>query len=193
MKFLVCILLILITGIFTGHFYAPTFGKLYELILYLIIFLIGIELGQSFKITEIRKLGRLAIKLPLATLIGSMLGGIASALLLKIKLKWGLAIGAGCGWYSLTGPLIGQYSTIYGTIGFLANLLREILALCLFPFLFRKWKKASFISIGGATTMDTTLPIIVNSGGSELALIAFMHGFVITVLVPFIIPFILQF
>ncbi len=192
MNFSICIVLALIAGIFTGHFFASDFGKLYEIILYSIIFLIGIELGQSFKLTEIRKLGSLVIKLPLATLAGSMLGGVATALLLKMKLKWGLAIGAGCGWYSLTGPLIAKYSPIYGTLGFLANLCREILTILLYPLLLKVIKKEIAISIGGATTMDTTLPIITKLGGPELALIAFIHGFVLTILIPIVLSFIVQ-
>ena len=188
----VCIVLMLIAGIFAGYFYAPDLGKFYEIILYLIIFLIGIELGQSFKLTEIRKLGILAIKLPLATMTGSMVGGVTTALLLKMKLKWGLAIGAGCGWYSLTGPLIAKYSPIYGTLGFLANIGRELIAILLYPLLLKITKKEIIISIGGATTMDTTLPIITKLGGPELALIAFIHGFVLTILIPIVLSFIVQ-
>jgi len=53
-------------------------------------------------------------------------------------------------------------------------------------------RKELAVPMGGATTMDTTLPIMTKFGGSEVALIAFVHGFVLTALVPFVVPFILQ-
>ncbi|AEK72706.1 membrane protein, conserved [Thermococcus sp. 4557] len=192
MRFLVYVLVALGAGILAGHFYAPEFGNLYEVMLYLLILIIGIDLGQSFRLAEIRKLGRLAIKLPLGTLLGSLLGGIAASLILGIELRWGLAVAAGCGWYSLAGPLIAQYSTVYGTLGFLANLTREIFTVLLYPVAIGKMRKELAVSMGGATTMDTTLPIMTKFGGSEVALIAFVHGFVLTALVPFVVPFILQ-
>ncbi|NJE06252.1 lysine exporter LysO family protein [Thermococcus sp. M36] len=192
MRFLAYVLVSLIAGIAVGHFYSPDFGNLYEIMLYLLILIIGIDLGQSFRLKEIKKLGKMAVKLPLGTLAGSLLGGLATSLLLGIEPRWGLAVSAGCGWYSLTGPLIGQYSVVYGTLGFLANLTREIFTVLLYPLAIKKIPKELAVSIGGATTMDTTLPIMTKFGGSEVALIAFAHGFVLTALVPFVVPFILQ-
>ncbi|ASJ06738.1 lysine exporter LysO family protein [Thermococcus pacificus] len=192
MRFLAYVLASLIAGMAVGHFYAPDFGNLYEVMLYLLILIIGIDLGGSFRLGEIKKLGKLAVKLPLGTLIGSLIGGLVASLLLGIELKWGLAVSAGCGWYSLTGPLIGQYSAVYGTLGFLANLMREILTVLFYPLAIKRLPKELAVSMGGATTMDTTLPLLTKFGGSEVALIAFVHGFVLTALVPFVVPFILQ-
>ena len=192
MRFLAYVLASLIAGMAVGHFYAPDFGNLYEVMLYLLILLIGIDLGGSFRLGEIRKLGKLAVKLPLGTLAGSILGGLVASLLLGIGLRWGLAVSAGCGWYSLTGPMIGQYSAVYGALGFLANLTREIFTILLYPLAIKSIPRELAVSMGGATTMDTTLAIMTKFGGSEVALIAFVHGFLLTALVPFVVPFILQ-
>jgi len=192
MKFLAYVLGALIAGVAVGHVYAPAFGNLYEVMLYILIFIIGIDIGQTFKPSEVRKLGKLALKLPLGTLAGSMLGGFAASLLLGIGPKWGLAIGAGCGWYSLTGPLIAQYSVVYGSLGFLANLLREMLTIVIYPLLTKRVPAELAVSIGGATTMDTTLPIMSKFGGSDVTLVSFVHGFILTMVVPFIVPAILQ-
>ncbi len=193
MRFLVYVLSSLLAGIALGHFYSPQFGNLYEVMLYLLIFIIGIELGQNFRLKEIRKLGGLAVKLPFGTLLGSILGGLLASLILGIELRWGLAVAAGCGWYSLTGPLIAQYSAVYGTLGFLANLTREIFTVLVYPVAIKRIRRELAVSMGGATTMDTTLPIMTKFGGSDVALIAFVHGFVLTAVVPFVVPFILQF
>ena len=192
MRFLALVLASLVMGIIVGHFYAPNFGNLYEIMLHILILTIGIDLGMNFRLREVKRLGRTALILPLGTMMGSLLGAFLASLILGIELKWGLAIGAGCGWYSLTGPLIGQYSAVYGTLGFLANLTREIFTVLGYPAVSKRISKELAVSMGGATTMDTTLPIITKFGGSEVALVAFVHGFILTTLVPVLIPLIVE-
>ena len=192
MRFTAYVLAALLIGMAVGHFYAPDFGNLYELMLYALILIIGIDLGMNFRASELRKLGKSAFFLPAGTLTGSLLGGLAASLLLGIGLKWGLAISAGCGWYSLTGPLIGQYSAVYGALGFLANLTREILTVVFYPLLSRRLPGNAAVTMGGATTMDTTLAVMTKFGGREVAVVAFVHGFVLTAVVPFIVPLFLQ-
>ncbi|WP_297476848.1 lysine exporter LysO family protein [Thermococcus sp.] len=191
MRFVLYVLAALLLGMTIGHFYAPDFGNLYELMLYALIFIIGIDLGMNFRASELRKLGKSALFLPAGTLVGSMLGGLVAALFLGINLRWGLAISAGCGWYSLTGPLIAQYSPVYGALGFLSNLTRELLTVLLYPSLSRRIPAEVAVTIGGATTMDTTLAIMTKFGGREVAVIAFVHGFVLTAVIPFLLPLIL--
>ena len=191
MRFLHLVLASLTIGTLVGHFLSPDFGNAYELMLYVLIFLIGADLGLNFNAEELRKVGRNALVLPFLTLTGSLLGGLLAALALGIEPRWGLAIGAGCGWYSLTGPLIAQYSAVYGAVGFLGNLMREILTILLYPIAIGRIDPEKAVVMGGATTMDTTLPIITKFGGREVALTAFVHGFVLTALVPFVLPLIL--
>jgi uncharacterized membrane protein YbjE (DUF340 family) len=192
MRFLYLVLTALTLGILAGHFLEPNFGNAYEVMLYVLIFLIGVDLGLNFESGEIKKLGREALTLPMKTLAGSLFGGLAASLVLGINPKWGLAIGAGCGWYSLTGPLIAQYSAVYGAVGFLGNLFREIFTILLYPLASKRTDPKKAVSMGGATTMDTTLPIIRKFGGREVALVAFVHGFILTALVPFVVPLMLS-
>ncbi|GAB6102486.1 lysine exporter LysO family protein [Thermococcus atlanticus] len=191
MRFLYLVLGALTAGLITGKAFSPDFGNLYELMLYTLIFFIGIDLGMS-SMEGIKRVGRFVLLLPLSTMLGSLLGGVLASLILGISLRWGLAIAAGCGWYSLTGPLIAQYSAVYGALGFLANLTREIMTVILYPLASGKMQREPLVSIGGATTMDTTLPIIRKFGDSETAVVAFVHGFILTAAIPFIIPLILQ-
>jgi uncharacterized membrane protein YbjE (DUF340 family) len=44
---------------------------------------------------------------------------------------------------------------------------------------------------GGATATDTTLPIIVQCAGAEYAVLAVFSGMVLSLLVPFLITFLL--
>jgi len=192
MRFVLYVLTALLLGMIIGHFYTPDFGDLYEVMLYVLIFIIGVDLGMNFRPSELRKLGRSVLLLPVGTLVGSLLGGLAASLILGIGLRWGLAISAGCGWYSLTGPLIGQYSAVYGALGFIANLTREILTVIFYPIFSGRLPGNSAVAMGGATTMDTTLAIMTKFGGREVALVAFVHGFVLTAVVPFVVPLMLS-
>ncbi|WP_324735625.1 lysine exporter LysO family protein [Thermococcus sp. SY098] len=192
MSFLYLVLAALSAGILVGKYTGFQFGNSYEIMLYALIFIIGVDLGKSRGLKEIRELGKIALVLPLATVVGSLLGGLLASFLLDIHIKWALAISAGFGWYSLTGPLLAQYSPVYGVVGFLANLTREILTILFYPVAIRKIPKELAVSMGGATTMDSTLPVIVKFGGSEVTVIAFVHGFILTAIAPFLIPLILQ-
>ncbi|KPU62682.1 membrane protein [Thermococcus sp. EP1] len=193
MSFLYFVLASLILGMIVGKTTTFDFGNLYEIMLYLLIFIIGMDIGKSKGLREeLKKLGRMALLLPMATVIGSLLGGFLASLLLRIPLKWALGISAGFGWYSLTGPLLAVYSPVYGVIGFLANLTREILTIIFYPIAIQKIPREVGIVMGGATTMDTTLPIMAKFGGTEITLLAFVHGFILTAVAPFLIPLILQ-
>ncbi|ASJ01033.1 lysine exporter LysO family protein [Thermococcus gorgonarius] len=190
-RFSALVLTSLTLGFITGRILSPDLGALYEWVLYALIFLIGLDLGMEFDFNALRKSGRLGLSLAVTTILGSIAGALLGGLLLDIPIRYASAIGAGCGWYSITGPIIAQYSAIYGTLGFLANLLREILTVTLYPFLVRWIPPEVGLTIGGATTMDTTLGVIAKTGGKEVSLVAFIHGFVITMLVPFLLPLIL--
>ena len=43
------------------------------------------------------------------------------------------------------------------------------------------------ISAGGATTMDTTFPIITRYCGEEFAVVSIFHGFIVDFSVPFLV------
>ncbi|ASJ11129.1 hypothetical protein A3L12_07365 [Thermococcus sp. P6] len=193
MKFLYLVLGALFSGILVGRYTGADFGDLSVLTLYLLIFIIGVDIGRSNALgAEIRKAGRISLILPISTTLGSLSGGIIASFLVGTPLKLGLAISAGFGWYSLTGPLLAQYSPLYGIIGFLANLTREIFTIIFYPLAIKKIPKELAVSMGGATTMDSTLPVLVKFGGREITVLAFIHGFILTALAPFLISLIMQ-
>ena len=66
----------------------------------------------------------------------------------------------------------------------LSNIMREITALLGAPLLVKYFGKLAPISVGGATTMDTTLPIITRCSGKEFVIISIFHGFVVDFSVP---------
>ena len=164
--------------------------------LYLLMFLVGIGIGtdrDSWKV--IKEVNIKIILVPLSVIVGSLIGVSAVSILLSnINIGEAMIVGAGFGYYSLSSVIITEFhSETLGVIALLSNIIREILTLLATPLFVKYFGKLAGIASGGATAMDTTMPIIVQYSGKEYAIIAVFSGIILTVLVPIIIPIILQF
>ena len=164
--------------------------------LYLLLFLIGINVGSDKKAKEIIKIINIkTLLLPISIILGTFIGvGAFSLLIPSLKLTEALAVGFGFGYYSLSSVLIAKISgETLGVIALLSNIMREIITLLASPILARYFGKLAPIASGGATSMDTTLPIIIKSAGKDYLILAIFSGLVLTILVPFLVSFILKF
>lgn len=155
-----------------------------------LIFVVGVSMGLD--VSKVKSVSRgkisLGLKLISATLTGSLTGGVATYFLLgEPALKYSLAISAGMGWYSFTGTYLASVDSYLGFLGYVSNVLREVYTYVAYPLLAKKLRYSS-ISLGGATTMDTTLPVIASTGGTEAGILAFIHGAFLTFLIPVIVP-----
>lgn len=125
------------------------------------------------------------------TIVGTLAGCLAVTPFLKDRSVWDcLAVGSGFGYYSLSSIFITQYKGAeLGTVALLSNITREILTLLAAPLLVKWFGNLAPISAGGATTMDTTLPIITKCSGKEYVIVSVFHGFVVDFSVPFLVTF----
>jgi len=115
------------------------------------------------------------------------LGGLIGGLILGINVTASMAVSAGYGWYTLAGPLTNQlFGTEWGALGFTVNFLRELLTIVTIS-LTVKIDRYAPIALGGATSMDTTLPVIVRYCGSDTLITAFSSGFALSIAAPFTI------
>ena len=128
---------------------------------------------------------------PLATIFGTLAGSAAVSILLSGRSVWDcLAVGSGFAYYSLSSIFITEFrGAELGTIALAANIIRELITFLLAPLLVVWFGKLAPICSGGATTMDTTLPIIARFSGKEYVVIAIFHGFVVDFTVPFLVRF----
>ena len=193
MKMTIYIFIVILLGILCSYFVLPdvNLNITIDVILSLTIFFIGIGIGQNKHIfKKLKQTGLKILALPLGTIIGSLCGGFLAGILLKRSLTLSLAIASGFGWYSLSaGLLLPVGGETVATIGFLTNVFREMIAFLIIPFVARKISPFSAISIGGATSMDTTLPIISRSTSEEYVLISFIHGVLLSLTVPIFVQF----
>jgi uncharacterized membrane protein YbjE (DUF340 family) len=156
-----------------------------------LIFLVGVGVGANVRVWRILKEMHLRILLvPLSVVVGTTAGVAAAAVFLKkIQLVHAIAIGWGFGYYSLSSVIVARtWGEMLGMTALIANLSREIATLLLAPFLVRLFGRLAPVAAGGATSMDTTLPVISRVSGKEYAVIAVFSGMMLTLLVPVLIP-----
>ncbi|HAE22581.1 MAG TPA: hypothetical protein DCG47_09715 [Spirochaetaceae bacterium] len=165
------------------------YGSVTGWVLNALLFMVGMQFAQSgLSLTSAFARADTAL-VPAATVAGSLLGGLAVAALFGINAGKGLALAAGFGWYSLSGVLIADLGDpALGSAAFLANLLREALALLLIPLLGASKRPYSAIGVGGATAMDVTLPLIEQCAGPAAVPISFASGAILSLLVPILVP-----
>lgn len=190
----IIILVVILIGAWLGHHLIdPSFVNQIDditfIVLCALLFFVGIGIGQNKSIfQDLKKIGIKFLLVPIGTVLGSLLGGIVSGMLLHMDLFNSLAIASGFGYYSLSSTLLFQLEGVeIGTIAFLTNVLREVLALLLIPFLAKYLSGYSAVTISGATSMDTTLPLIKRATNEKIALIAFIHGVLLSIIVPFLV------
>lgn len=166
-----------------------------SLSLYLLMFLVGISIGSDTRSLQALKSMNLKILLiPIATIVGTAIGvWFISIFVTKYSLKELMAVGAGYGYYSLSSIIIkNNHSDALGVVALLSNVIREIVTLLLAPLMAVYFGKIAPICSAGATSMDTTLPIISRSSGKEYGIPSLIHGIILTILVPFIVTLILS-
>ena len=194
MKESLLIVAFLAAGILCGRFdLAPDFASsdfTSMALLCLLMVCVGISIGSNGRLREIlRSLSPRVLLFPLATGLGTYAASAACCLFLGYSVWQCLAVGAGLGYYSLSSVLISQAGFIdIGTIALISNLIREAYALLLSP-LVARFSPFAAISIGGCTTMDTTLPVMVSALGSDWAFTSIVHAIVLDFTVPFAVIF----
>jgi len=196
MKGSIVILSFFATGLLLGLFHwLPSELLNYNISFYVLcalMFSVGLSIGNdpsSFR--QFRHLNPRLLFLPILTMAGTWISVISVSIFLTNRsVAECLAVGSGFGYYSLSGILITQYKGIeLGTIALLSNIIREVITLLLAPWMVQYFGKLAPISAGGATTMDTTFPVIVRYSGKDYAIVSIYHGFVMDFSVPFLVTF----
>ena len=188
------ILIVLVLGIGAGYFMPADLSAFIDsassYMLLILLFSVGIDMGLNKEVfTRIKELGFKILLIPFGVVVGSLCGGVLTALLVKLSIKEGLAISTGRGWYSLSGILITEAGNpVGGTIAFLANVFREMLTFIVVPFVASHLNYYCAIAPAGATAMDTTLGIISKNTNGTIAVLSFVSGVICTLLVPVLVP-----
>lgn len=192
------ILLSVVLGVVFGYIAAPeviiqNIDIIIDFGLCLLLFFVGIDIGTNKEIlSDIKGYGHKIILVPFMIVIGTLFGSGLASFLLKLSIFETAAVGAGFGWYSLSAIELSKYSAELGTIAFLTNVLREVLAIILMPAIAKHIGYIETIAAAGATAMDTALPVITRATNSSISIISFFSGLVLSTLVPILVPLIIS-
>lgn len=171
------------------------FSAFSNYVLLILMFSVGISVGSNKLVMQkLRKYNIRIIVIPIGIVIGSLIGGIIGALILGQPIKMSTAVSAGMGWYSLSGVMLSELlGPDAGTIAFLSNLMREILAFVMIPILIKYTNVYTAIAPAGATSEDTTLPVLIKYAGEDTVVISVINGIICSAMVPVLINLICKF
>ncbi len=160
-----------------------------DYILYLLMFLVGINVGLNRGI--VNKIKEYHIKIfiiPIGTIVGSILGGVICSFISAYAINECTAVASGLGWYSLSGVAVSKLAGAkLGSITFLSNLMREIFSFFCIPWIAKYLNNYSCIAMAGATSEDTTLPMLIRYTDEETVVLAVFNGVICSACVLFLI------
>lgn len=190
------IIIAIILGIITGMAFIPASWAVHmdlitTIALNILILFVGIDIGMNKHIfKDLKKHGYIILVIPIAIIAGSLLGGVIAGSFFGYRYNLSLAVGAGFGWYSLSGILLTKlHSAEIGAVAFLTNVIRELIAVVSIPLLAKYLNDYTAIAPAGATSMDTTLPLISRYTKPEIVVVSFINGAILSALVPVLVPF----
>ncbi len=165
------------------------FSELADYLLYVLMFSVGISVGMNESVlTKLKNYNAAILLIPIGVTIGSVFGGFICSLLLDVRTVDGLSIGAAMGWYSLSGVMLETLSSSeIGTISFLSSLMREFIAFIMIPVIVKYLNPYAAIAAAGATSEDTTLPMLIRYTGEEFIIISVINGMLCSIAVPILI------
>lgn len=158
--------------------------------LIILLLLVGMQLRSSGITLHQVFLNRRGVICAGLFTLASLLGGLLFALIMPdVSVSKGLALSSGYGWYSLSSIIMSQaYGAVWGSIAMFNDLAREFFAIIFIPVLMRRYPTTA-VSVGGATSLDFTLPVIQSSGGITAVPVAISFGFIVNIISPVLMVF----
>lgn len=192
-------LLSLVLGLAYGFFgiengLISTIAQNTNIVLYVLMFSVGISIGMHEGILQ--KIKEYHIKIfivPLGIIAGSLVGGLLCSAIANIPVNYSMAIASGMGWYSLAGVTISKLvGAEMGSIAFMSNLMREVFSFGIIPFLAVYFNYYTCIAPAGATSEDTTLPVMLKYTNEETVVLSVLNGMICSFFVPILISIFLN-
>lgn len=193
-KILAAVLLGAITGfLLVPESFLQYIGTIMDFGLCALLFFVGIDLGKNKEVfIQIKELGAGIIALPFIVAVGSIFGAVLVGTFLGYAPNESAAIGSGFAWYTLAPIIIAPYSAEISAVAFLANVTREVCAILIIPMVASRIGYMEAVSTTGAAGMDTLLPVVSKATDPKTAIICFVNGVVLTMLVPVLVSFFIQ-
>lgn len=191
---IIAVIISLILGVVCGQWLLEPdsiqiFSGISDIALVVLMFAVGISVGANKEVfSKLKQYNLKILIIPMGIIIGSIIGGVVCAMLMGMSLNESVAITSGLGWYSLSGVLLTDLAGAdVGTVAFLANLFREILAFMMIPLIAKYFNHYTAIAPAAATSEDTTLPVLIKYTSEDVVVMAVINGVVCSTMVPILI------
>lgn len=160
--------------------------------LYLMVFLVGIDIGSDEKaLRSLKDAGFRVLAFPLATAAVTVVFILLYGCFLPYSSKEMLGVACTFCWYSLGPNIIMDAGFVAaGAIAFLTNFLRVIISLITIPIVAKHVGYIETVGMSQAAAMDVCIAAIGESTNRQTAMYAFASGVVFTVIVPLLVPLI---
>lgn len=185
----------LLLGILCGYFLfppeaVPVMDRLMSYALMLLLLSVGIEVGTNKTVfRKIREYNVRILVIPFGVAVGSIAGGLLLGFFLGMPVNESAAVSSGFGFYSVSAVILrGLGGAQLGTVAFMTNVLRELMAFLMIPFVARHFGR---YAAGRAVGRDRDGHHPAGDRAAtddETALIAVISGVVLTALVPVLVP-----
>lgn len=191
------IIIAVVLGMLAGRFVLPDAvvihcGTVINFGLYLLLFLVGLDMGkQGTLMADIKAAGLKVFLVPVSVAVGTLGAAAIAGLFLPLGVKDSMAAAAGFGWYSLAPTLLAPYSLAVSAVAFLSNVMREIFAIIFIPIVAKYVGYVECTALPGAAAMDTVLPVVVGATHERITIYSFASGVILSLAVPILVPAIL--
>ena len=159
-------------------------------LLVILLAFVGFSLGLDGSVFgNIKKAGARVFLFPLATVAGTILGGVVYGLISSLTVREGIAVAAGFGWYTYAPNIIAQAGyPVASAISFMHNVIREVVGIIGIPFFAAKIGYIEATAVPGIASMDVCMPIIEKYARKDTVVYGFATGLLMCILVPLIVP-----
>jgi len=173
---------------YTGALSIDTFT---DWLLRALLYFIGFDLGVELHRLDMRRLTPQLLLVPFLNIALTLTVGLLFGLLSGLGARQGSLLTAGMGWYSLSSVLLADRGMmLLSILSFIHNVFRELLAILCAP-LAARISPLLPVYLGGATSMDVTLPFVQRYSGKEYTLVSFYSGVICSIAVMPLVKIIL--
>ena len=155
-----------------------------------LVLAVGIQMGSDPTLVRtLRQRGMRMLLVPVGVVLGTLAGGLVAGAVLGIAPALAEALAAGFGWYSISAILLREMmGNQVATLAFLSNVFRELLAFITIPLAARYLGPDAAVAPGGATAMDTTHPMNLQTTDQGTGATAVLTGVLCSALGPVLVP-----
>ena len=183
-------ILVIKRGIVDEKMITDISGTVVTILLYILVFLVGEDMGNDGSFfTVFKTIGLRILLFPLVTGICTIVATLLCGLILPINVKESLAIACTFGWYSL-GPTIimdaGMIST--GAYAFLTNFFRDMISLITIPVVASRIGYLETVGMPQAAAMDVCIGTFSSTTNQTTTMFAFASGAIFTAIIPILVP-----